>query len=138
MIEKFQGETRWLSNFAPVKIVLDGIEYPSTEHAYMSAKCDDPAWKEFCSTTEKPGDVKRASYKVKLIEGWDDKRLAVMKEVNRQKYSQNPYKRMLIATGNEHLQEGNTWGDKFWGVDLKTGEGENNLGKIIMEIRSEL
>ena len=36
------------------------------------------------------------------------------------------------------LQEGNNWGDAFWGVHLKSEEGENNLGKLIMEIRAQL
>lgn len=31
--------------------------------------------------------------------------------------------------------EGNTWGDKVWGVC--DGIGENNLGKTLMRIRSE-
>jgi predicted NAD-dependent protein-ADP-ribosyltransferase YbiA (DUF1768 family) len=31
----------------------------------------------------------------------------------------------------------NTWSDTFWGVDLKTGKGDNNLGKLIMKIRKE-
>ena len=44
----------------------------------------------------------------------------------------------LIETGDAHLQEGNTRGDKFWGVYLETGEGEYNLGKLIMEIRKKL
>ncbi len=26
----------------------------------------------------------------------------------------------------------------IWGVDLKTGIGENNLGRLIMEIRAKL
>lgn len=30
------------------------------------------------------------------------------------------------------------WNDKFWGVCLKTGKGSNTLGKLIMEIRSNL
>ena len=36
------------------------------------------------------------------------------------------------------LEEGNTWHDTFWGVDAKTGEGQNHLGKILMKIREEL
>jgi len=36
------------------------------------------------------------------------------------------------------LEEGNWWFDLFWGVDIKTREGENNLGKIIMKVRNEL
>ena len=38
MIKEFKGDYRWLSNFTPCKIELDGFIYPSVEHAYMSAK----------------------------------------------------------------------------------------------------
>ena len=33
---------------------------------------------------------------------------------------------------------GNTWGDTCWGVDLRTGQGENHLGRILMKVREEL
>ena len=42
----------------------------------------------------------------------------------------------LLATADVELIEGNTWGDRIWGV--YQGEGENHLGKILMKIRSEL
>jgi predicted NAD-dependent protein-ADP-ribosyltransferase YbiA (DUF1768 family) len=45
---------------------------------------------------------------------------------------------MLLSTGDELLIEGNTWGDTYWGVDLKTGIGENKLGKILMKVREEI
>lgn len=48
MIKEFRGEYAWLSNFTAVPVVLDGIQYPSVEHAYMSAKSKDNAWKELC------------------------------------------------------------------------------------------
>jgi predicted NAD-dependent protein-ADP-ribosyltransferase YbiA (DUF1768 family) len=35
MIIKFQGDYSWLSNFSQCSIILDGIEYPSVEHAYI-------------------------------------------------------------------------------------------------------
>jgi len=42
----------------------------------------------------------------------------------------------LIATGNAKLEEGNWWGDTFWGTC--NGKGQNWLGKILMEIRNQL
>ena len=44
-ILEFQGEYRWLSNFSPCEIILDGITYKSVEHAYMSAKSENEEWK---------------------------------------------------------------------------------------------
>ena len=52
-------------------------------------------------------------------------------------FSQNEdLKEKLLDTGNEHLEEGNTWGDKIWGT--VNGKGQNNLGKILMMVREEL
>ena len=49
-----------------------------------------------------------------------------MYEIVLAKFTQNPdLKKKLLATGDEHLEEGNTWGDTIWGtVD---GVGENRL-----------
>ena len=138
MIEEFQGEYRWLSNFYPVKIVIDGVEYPSVEHAYCSCKSTDSKWKSICSNEKNPGKIKRKSKKIKVIDDWDDKKLSIMKKCLEQKFNQEPFKSMLIQTGNEIIQEGNRWNDKFYGVCLKTNKGKNKLGKLIMNIRYEL
>lgn len=137
-IQQFQKEHRWLSNFAPCKIVLGRATYQSVEHAYMSAKSDDPKWKVFCQTTEKAGEVKKASRKIQLRPDWENEKVQVMKRCLKQKFKQEPYKSNLIATGNCIIEEGNFWHDVFWGIDLKTGAGKNILGQLIMEIRSQL
>ena len=140
MINQFKGKYRWLSNFAPCEIVLDRRKYASVEHAYMSAKSDSLSWKEFCASDVTPGEVKRASRSLSylhcLVENWDDIRIDVMRECLKQKFSQEPYRTWLRETGNEYIQEGNTWHDQFWGVEFHTGQGENRLGKLIMEIRT--
>ena len=46
--------------------------------------------------------------------------------------------KLIEMTGNSTLIEGNWWNDRFWGVDSKTGIGENHLGKLLMELRAEL
>ena len=139
MITKFQNENRWLSNFATVKIVLDGLEFPSIEHAYMSAKSDDEEWKKFCSNpSNKAGDVKRQSRVITLKDNWNDIKINVMAECIKKKFNQEPFRTKLLETGTQHIQEGNRWNDKFWGVCLKTNKGENHLGKLIMEIRDSL
>ena len=139
MIEQFQKEYRWLSNFAPVLIVLDSIEYSSVEHAYMSAKSNSKSWKIFCSNSHNSaGIVKRASRNIILITGWETKKLDVMQNCLKQKFTQEPYKTKLLKTENQFIQEGNYWGDKFWGVCLKTEKGKNHLGRMIMKIRDQL
>jgi hypothetical protein len=42
----------------------------------------------------------------------------------------------LINTGDTYLEEGNTWGDTYWGtVD---GVSKNMLGKTLMKVRDLL
>ena len=139
MIESFKGIYTWLSNMVPVKIIYEGIEYPSVEHAYMSAKSSDMAWKSRCADTQiSPKQIKQESKSIRLRDEWEDMKIDVMKECLEQKYQQEPFKTLLLGTGETHIQEGNWWGDFFWGVDIKTGKGENNLGKLIMKIRNDL
>jgi ribA/ribD-fused uncharacterized protein len=138
MIKAFKDEYRWLSNFVPAKIVLDGVLYLSVEHAYQSAKSDKPEWKRFCQTEINPVIVKRNSKEVILLSYWDNIKDDIMEYCIRQKYNQAPYKQLLLNTKDQIIQEGNYWGDKYWGICLKTGEGQNKLGRLIMQIRDEI
>lgn len=105
----------------------------------MSEKSNDPEWKKFCADSNNtPGCIKRKSRDIKLKHDWDNLKLEVMKKCLRQKFTQEPFKSKLLATGNIIIQEGNRWNDKFWGVCLKTNKGANHLGKMIMKIREEL
>lgn len=77
--------------------------------------------------------------RVKLRPDWEQVKTAVMEEVVRAKFTQNPdLAALLLSTGDAELIEGNTWGDTCWGVDLRTGRGENRLGRILMKVRAEL
>ena len=138
MIKEFQKEYRWLSNFVPVKIQIEDIFYTSVEHAYQSAKTDDTDWKEYCRLEDNPTIVKRQSKNVILRKDWETVKDLIMMELLRQKYSQEPYRQLLLDTKNEQIQEGNWWGDDYWGIDLRTGKGQNKLGKMIMKIRTEI
>lgn len=139
MIRKFEKEYAWLSNFTPCTIVLDGLIFSSVEHAYMSAKSEDMEWKLTCADASiKPSKIKRMSRTIALPENWGSKKIEVMRECLNQKFRQEPFRTLLLETGDLRIQEGNYWGDKFWGVDLVSREGENHLGRLIMEIREEL
>jgi len=140
IIESFKTKgNNWLSNFYPVEIEFQGKKYASVEHAYMSAKSNNPAWKHKCQDRNiSPGKIKRLSRDITLIDGWHDKKLDVMKVLINRKFNNPQLKEKLLSTGHAHIQEGNTWNDKYWGICLKTGEGENNLGKLIMNKKNEL
>jgi ribA/ribD-fused uncharacterized protein len=135
-ILEFQGEHRWLSNFWPVTVVLDGIAYPSVECAYQAAKTVIlTERKQFTSLTA--GQAKRAGKTVTMRKDWNEIKLDVMTHLVEQKFILNDVlRKKLLATGNEELIEGNAWNDTFWGVCK--GKGANHLGKIIMGIRTKL
>jgi hypothetical protein len=134
-INKFQGRYRWLSNFWSCFVTLDGVEYPSVENAYMAAKTlDFEERKQFEGVF--PGEAKRLGRELELRDGWDAMKLDVMEKLLRQKFAHGTeLAQRLIATHPAILIEGNDWGDEFWGVNNKTGVGENHLGKLLMKIR---
>ncbi len=105
----------------------------------MSAKSDDVRWYLKCTDESiRPGEIKKMSRGILQIKKWDSIKVEVMSECLKQKFNQEPYKTLLLETGDTFIQEGNFWGDTFWGVDLNSNLGENRLGKLIMEIRDEL
>ena len=70
---------------------------------------------------------------------WEKVKNGIMEEIVCAKFTQHTdLAEKLLATGDRVLVEGNHWGDTFWGVDTRTGQGENHLGKILMKVREEL
>lgn len=142
MVTSFFGEYRFLSNFypSPVKgFEFDGTIYPTVEHAFQAAKTEILEERETIRNSDTPGKAKRLGRKVTLIPNWNEIKVHVMKVLVKEKFEGNlSLQAQLLATGDEALQEGNTWGDRFWGVDLNTGVGENCLGQILMQVRSDL
>jgi hypothetical protein len=137
MINEFQDEYRFLSNFYYSKILYEGIEYPSVEHAFQAAKTLDKELRLFMSKMKSCNDVKGYGRKVDLREDWEQVKLQVMYDLVKIKFTSNNYlKQKLIETENEELIEGNYWNDFYWGIC--NGKGENHLGKILMKVRKEL
>lgn len=136
MISEFQGKYRFLSNFWPAVATLDGIEYPTVEHAYQAAKCRHRSDRDYIRQAATPGEAKKRARNVEIRRDWDEVELRIMEGLVRQKFSTEPLKQMLLDTGDQDLVEGNTWGDTFWGVCR--GQGSNWLGRILMAVRSEL
>lgn len=135
VINGFDGEFRWLSNFWKCEVELDGMKFDSTENAYQAAKCENIAERiKFVNIS--PGQAKRLSRKIKVREDWNSVKLEIMEDLLRQKFQIKELADLLVATGDCHIEETNSWGDVFWGVCK--GVGQNNLGKLLMRIRSEL
>lgn len=136
-IDFFRGEYEYLSNFYPAKLFFDGTAYLNAEAAYQAQKCaaaEDRAQFSRLSADE----AKRLGRQVSPRPDWDQVKLDLMACVVRAKFSQHPrLAKKLLETGGRPLIEGNHWHDVYWGMDLKTREGENHLGRILMALRQD-
>jgi len=137
MIKEFQDHNRFLSNFYMRPVKYEGIVYPSTEHAFQAAKFHDLEKKKQIQKCATPNQAKKLGRDPEGFRpDWNKVRIQVMHRIVKAKFEQHPdLKEALLATENQQLQEGNTWNDVFWGVDIRTGKGSNKLGKILMLIR---
>lgn len=139
MIKEFQGKYRWLSNFWPVQIEYKGRVFHNVENAYHSEKSDDYSFKDFCASESNPRIVKKKQKEIiDLRSDWEEVKENIMLELTRIKFKNPKLKRNLLETCDKYIQEGNTWNDTFWGVNIETGEGENRFGKILMQVRNEI
>ena len=135
-ISRFNGKHQFLSNFYPSTIYYNGVLYHSAEAAFQAQKSEDPTVRELFSYLNHR-DSKKLGRQILIRSDWDVVRDAVMLEVLIVKFTANvDLAQKLRDTGDAVLIEGNTWGDKYWGVC--NGEGENRLGYTLMLIRDYL
>jgi len=140
LIAGFFGPFRFLSNFYILKngVGFEGLYYPSVEHAYQAAKWPQPDRAQFVDISA--GKSKKLGKLAPNFDGrkWNKKKYDIMFELVLQKFRNNPIQReMLFMTSGFTLEERNSWGDMDWGTD-EQGKGENNLGKILMNVRERL
>lgn len=156
-ILKFQDENgnhTFLSNFYPspirqrvydpnVEEQFSTLTYPTVENYFQAQKSEDVLYKvRVCGAT--PGFSKRLGRAADLRKDWEATKLRVMRAGLNAKFpalndkrSENVHlSKRLLDTGDDYLEEGNSWGDRFWGaVD---GQGENWLGVLLMARRTAL
>lgn len=137
-IRTFRGEYDFLSNFHAAPLEYGGLFYQNAEAAFQAQKCARE--EEKANFIEIPAaKAKRLGRQVKLRDDWESVKISLMEDIVRAKFTQNPHlAAKLLETKDRPLIEGNTWGDTCWGVDLKTGKGDNHLGRILMKVRAEL
>lgn len=137
-ITSFRGPYFFLSNFYPSPLSLEGINYPTAEHAYQANKSELKEARERIAACATPAEAKDLGRHLHPRKDWSESTaLQVMKEVLFAKFRQNSVlSQRLLCTSPSRLIERNTWGDTFWGE--YRGKGDNHLGKLLMEVRSEI
>lgn len=137
MINDFRGSYRWLSNYQSSPVALDGWIYPTVEHAYQAAKNPSEIYRKRILADPSPRAARLLGQTCVLRRDWDDVKVQVMRGLLQQKFAPGTtLAAQLLATGEQELIEGNTWGDQFWGVC--NGEGQNWMGRLLMEQRASL
>lgn len=136
VINRFSGPYEFLSNFHRMP---DGS---TVEHHYQAAKAVVPLQAQFVMNAITPGIAKRRGRTVKMRADWEEVKRDVMLRLLRTKFEKEPYRSLLLDTGDAYLEEGNTWHDQYWGscsCPMHYGvEGQNWLGKLLMQVREEL
>jgi ribA/ribD-fused uncharacterized protein len=142
-IDDFRGNYHFLSNFEPAEVMLDGIKFPTVEHAYQAAKTLEQQERQQILGASTPGLARKMGRKLIQRPDWPEIKVRVMQDLVSQKFNGHPdLVKLLLATGDIELVEGNTWHDNFWGdcrcSKCATVAGQNWLGRILMEVRERL
>ncbi len=140
VINSFQGEYFFLSNFFYSPFEFDGEIYSTVEHAFQAAKTFDTEQRQSIRLAASPAQAKQMGRAVQLRPDWEQVKFDIMLALLRLKFSQADLRQKLLDTGDSELIEGNTWGDKVWGCVLYKGQwvGQNHLGKLLMQVRADI
>lgn len=138
IVGSFTGRWTMLSNFhaSPIRYTFDDMTYPTVENFFQAMKTQDVGQRRrFVDCT--PSRAKYLGRSVQLRTDWEQIKLQVMTYAVELKFSPgSDFAAVLLSSGTSYLEEGNTWGDYFWGA--VNGEGENWLGLILMRRREQL
>ena len=142
MIDVFDGEFAFLSNFYPSPITENGITYPTVEHYFQAQKTLDINERHAIAAADTPGRAKRMGRLVTLRPDWEKVKIDVMRRGLELKFQESFLRVRLIGTGSHELVEGNTWHDNTYGdckcTRCKSIVGKNILGKLLMDLRAKL
>lgn len=142
-ISSFRGESYWLSNMFETDVEFGGLRFGSSEAAYQAQKFLDPSVKEQIARMDGKA-AKRFAATLRCRDDWLSVRRSVMERVVKAKFSQNEElgRRLVCDIEGFWLEEGNSWGDTYFGVieSEVTGRpfGANVLGRTLMRVRREL
>lgn len=137
-IQSFRGKHFFLSNFYPCNVEINGETYQTAEHYYQSQKATSDVVRKAIATVPDAKMAKKLGRNIVIRPDWDDVKDDVMLTALRAKFSIPELAKMLVDTGNAIIEESNSWGDTYWGIDSDTGKGQNKLGKMLMRIRDEI
>jgi N-glycosidase YbiA len=130
------------SNFSPHRIYLNDAWWSTSEHYYQAQKFAGTPHQGLLQqihgapTPEVAAALGRQAIDC-LRADWEQVKVQIMYKAVLTKFlTHRDLQRLLLSTGTEQIIE-NSPTDEFWGCGAN-GCGKNQLGKILMQIRSEL
>jgi len=145
----YNGYFLWATEFSNVQqnfiykqpsIVIDSVKYNSVEHYFQLMKSKDTPDHEIAKMQMKhasPMECYNIGRKYAMVKNWYTLKKDVMYSALFAKFTQNPeLYDLLISTKNHYLVSIKIH-DDYWGTG-NYGKGKNVLGKMLMNIRSEI
>ena len=131
------------SNLYQREIEFEGEFFKTAEHAYQAGKAAKPAVRKWLMDAPSPALLAMAAhglYVWDITPNWAKIKFDRMKRILVAKYTQHEdLKALLLGTGDARLVESATVDNavnRLWGE--VNGIGQNKLGQLLMEVRSEL
>lgn len=138
------------SNFYPCGFEMEGINFRSSEQAFMWAKATifgSTQIADMILAVNTPNEAKKLGRSRKIAfdeKVWAEHSYGIMVQVLKHKFNNVDLLEKLFATGNKTLVEASPY-DKVWGIGLDKNDprayqpenwlGQNLLGKALMEVR---
>ena len=138
----YHSDQPWgeLSNFSRHAVFLAGRVWPTVEHFYQAQKFAGTPEEELIRCAATPLLAKRRAAELspgQRRDDWPAVKEQVMLAGLRAKFHQHPdLQERLLRSGDRQLVE-HTANDAWWG-DGGDGTGENRLGALLMQVRTEL
>ena len=146
--KKVAEEYGWMGNMAPYPIKFDGKVWRTSEALFQSMRFDDDNVKEIIRGEKSPMGAKMKAKKNRdqmVVVPMSELDVENMRKCVKMKFDAHPQlKRQLMNTKDAFIYEdiGNRNGErhKFWGakkLSESEGDGNNMMGKILMDLREE-
>jgi len=127
------------SNFSAHGFELDGKYWKTSEHYFQAMKFEGTAYADKVREARSPKQAAELGRRrdFPLRKDWEKVKDDVMRQAVLKKFqTHDDIRELLLSTGDEELVE-KTTGDYYWGCGTD-GTGKNMLGKILVEIRTQL
>lgn len=130
----------WFSNMRLLEIpfVYQGITFYTVENFYQSMKIPQSNIEGRRYIAElNPYKSKTEIRTLTQDPTFPERKLEVMEYGLRKKFAPKTFWLEKLLKTEGEIIEWNNWNDKFYGKCIFSGEGENNLGKLLTKIRNE-